>query len=246
MMKRVASGVVPVITLDRKAPTALHRQIYDALRLAITEGRLRPGQQVPSTRLLAKELGVSRLPVLDGYSQLLAEGYLEARIGSGTVVSTLLPDRFTSVLPAVKANRAVARKGSRKVALRTAILPYQSTPWTRTWGSFGVGQVAADSFPLATWSNIAARRLKNVSAQSFGYGDPMGSLTLRESIATYLRTARSVRCEADQILIVSGSQQALDISARVLVDPEDPVWIEEPGYRISRELFALAGSRLIP
>jgi GntR family transcriptional regulator/MocR family aminotransferase len=247
MMKRVASGVVPVITLDRKVPTALHRQIYDALRLAITEGRLRPGQQVPSTRLLAKELGVSRLPVLDGYSQLLAEGYLEARVGSGTVVSTLLPDRFTSVLPAVKANRAVARNGSRKVALRTAILPpYQSTPWTRTWGSFGVGQVAAESFPLATWSNIATRRLKNISAQSFGYGDPMGSLALRESIATYLRTARSVRCEADQILIVSGSQQALEISARVLVDPEDPVWIEEPGYRIARELFALAGSRLIP
>jgi GntR family transcriptional regulator / MocR family aminotransferase len=246
MSKRVASGIVPVIRIDRNAAVALHRQIYDAVRTAISEGRLRPGQQIPSSRLLAKELDVSRLPVLNAYAQLLAEGYLTARTGSGTAVSSQLPDRFTSTDPMLKKGGAAAHEGSRKVAQRTATLPsYLMMPWTRNWGAFGVGQVAADSFPLQTWSNIVARRSKNMSVRSFGYGDQMGYLPLRQSIAAYLRTARSVSCDADQILIVSGSQQALEISAQVLVDPGNSVWIEEPGYRFSREVFALAGSRLV-
>jgi GntR family transcriptional regulator / MocR family aminotransferase len=235
-----------VIRIDRNAAVPLHRQIYDAVRMAISEGRLRPGQHIPSSRLLAKELEVSRLPVLNAYAQLLAEGYLTAQIGSGTAVSGQLPDRFTSTAPVLKNGGASAREGSRKVAQRTATLPsYRMMPWTRNWGAFGVGQVAADSFPLQTWSNIVARRSKNMSVRSFGYGDQMGYLPLRQSIAAYLRTARSVSCDADQILIASGSQQALEISAQVLVDPGDPVWIEEPGYRFSREVFALAGSRLV-
>lgn len=245
MSKRVASGILPVIRIDRDAARPLHRQIYDAVRTAISEGRLRPGQHIPSSRLLAAELDVSRVPVLDAYAQLLAEGYLTARIGSGTTVSSQLPDRFTSTAPAQKKGRA-ADEGSRNVAQRTATLPsHLMMPWTRNWGAFGVGQVAADSFPLQTWSNIVARRSKNMSVRSFGYGDQMGYLPLRQSIAAYLRTARSVSCDADQILIVSGSQQALEISAQVLVDPGSPVWIEEPGYRFSREVFALAGSRLV-
>src|ERR1700734_3049830 len=246
MSKRVASAIVPVIRIDRDAAVALHRQIYDAIRMAISEGRLRPGQQIPSSRLLAMELEVSRVPVLNAYAQLLAEGYLTAQIGSGTVVSSDLPDRFTSSAPMLTKGGAAAHEGSRKVAQRTATLPsYLMMPWTRNWGAFGVGQVAADSFPLQTWSNIVARRSKNMSIRSFGYGDQMGYLPLRQSIAAYLRTARSVSCDADQILIVSGSQQALEISAQVLVDPGNSVWIEEPGYRFSREVFALAGSRLV-
>ena len=234
-----------MIRIDRNAAVALHRQIYDAVRMAISEGRLRPGQQIPSSRLLAKELDVSRLPVLNAYAQLLAEGYLTARIGAGTAVSSQLPDRFTSTDPMLK-KRHASHEGSRKVAQRTTTLPsYLMMPWTRNPGAFGVGQVAADSFPLQTWSNIVARRSKNMSVRSFGYGDQMGYLPLRQSIAAYLRTARSVSCDADQILIVSGSQQALEISAQVLVDPGNAVWIEEPGYRFSREVFALAGSRLI-
>jgi GntR family transcriptional regulator / MocR family aminotransferase len=246
MSRRVASGIVPVIRIDRNAAVPLHRQVYDAVRTAISESRLRPGQHIPSSRLLAKELDVSRLPVLNAYAQLLAEGYLTARVGSGTVVSSQLPDRFTLTAPTLRRSRAAADEGSRKVAQRTATLPsYLVMPWTRNWGAFGVGQVAADSFPLQTWSNIVARRSKNMSVRSFGYGDQMGYLPLRQSIAAYLRTARSVSCDPDQILIVSGSQQALEISAQVLVDPGNSVWIEEPGYRFSREVFALAGSRLV-
>src|ERR1700757_431214 len=99
-MKRVASGILPMITVDRKAPKALHRQIYDAYRVAVLGGTLRPRQRIPSTRMLASELGVSRFPVLNAYSQLLAEGYFESRVGAGTVVSGSLPDQLTSSGPA--------------------------------------------------------------------------------------------------------------------------------------------------
>jgi len=109
-----------------------------------------------------------------------------------------------------------------------------------------VGQVAFDQFPLHVWSNLIARRSRSMDAKSFHYGDQMGSKALRETIASYLRTARSLRCEAEQVMIVSGSQQALEISTRVLLDPGSRVWIEEPGYGLARDVFALAGCRLVP
>src|SRR6202142_4127910 len=111
-MKRVASSVVPVISIDRKAAKPLHRQIYDSYREAIMEGNLRPGQKIPSTRLFAAELGVSRFPVINAYAQLIAEGYFESRVGAGTIVSNSLPDQFGSSEPA--ADRfATVRSGPR-------------------------------------------------------------------------------------------------------------------------------------
>src|ERR1700693_5228710 len=98
-MKRVASGVLPVIAVKRNSPKPLHSQIYDAYRAAIVGGSVRPGQRIPSTRLLASELKVSRFPVLNAYAQLLAEGYFESRVGAGTVVSSSLPDQLTSSEP---------------------------------------------------------------------------------------------------------------------------------------------------
>src|SRR5258708_28492333 len=103
-MKRVASGILPMIAVNRKAPRALHRQIYDAYRAAIVDGSLRPGQRIPSTRVLASEICVSRFPVLNAYAQLLAEGYLESRVGAGTVIAGSLPDQLTSSGPARSAH----------------------------------------------------------------------------------------------------------------------------------------------
>src|SRR6202042_2598143 len=156
-MKRVASGILPMMAVHRKAPKALHRQIYDAYRAAIVGGSLRPGQRIPSTRVLASEIGVSRFPVLNAYAQLLAEGYLESRVGAGTVVSSLLPDQLTSSGPA-KARLASARSGPRPVA-RRSLYPrrVQASPWLLGWGAFGVGQVACDQFPLHVWSTLVAR-----------------------------------------------------------------------------------------
>jgi GntR family transcriptional regulator/MocR family aminotransferase len=246
-MKRVASGILPMIAVDRKAPRPLQRQIYDAYRAAIVEGSLRSGQRIPSTRVLATELGVSRFPVLNAYAQLLAEGYFESRVGAGTVVSSALPDQFTASTPAAHAKVAAVRSGPRPVARRTLLARTgENFPWLGGLGAFGVGQVAFDEFPVHLWSQLVARHNRNADARLFHYGDQMGSLALRETIATYLRTARSLHCEAEQIMIVSGSQHALELSARVLLDPGSHVWIEEPGYRLARIVFALTGCQLVP
>lgn len=245
-MKRVASGLVPVIALNRKAPVPLHRQIYDAYRAAIVGGRLRPGQRVPSTRVLASEIHVSRFPVLNAYAQLLAEGYFESRVGAGTVISSSLPDQLTSSAPA-DPERAPLPSGPRNIAKRIAAMrrPVRF-PWAQIWGAFRVGQVAFDQFPMHVWSSLVARSCRRTNPQSAHYGDQMGSMPLRETIANYLKTARSLRCEPEQVMIVAGSQQALEISARVLLDPGSRVWVEEPCYRMAREVLALTGGQAVP
>ena len=245
-MKRLAAGILPLITVDRKAPKALHRQIYDAYRTAIVDGSLLPGQRIPSTRVLALEIGVSRFPVVNAYAQLLAEGYFESRVGAGTVVSSSLPEQLTSSQPA-KVRLRTSHSEPRPVSRRSSVLPhFKVDPWQRGWGAFGEGQVAVEQFPRQVWSNLVARHCRSMDAKSFQYGDQMGSRAFRETIASYLRTARSVRCEADQVMIVSGSQQALEITARVLLDPGSRVWVEEPGYRLAKAVFALAGCHIVP
>jgi GntR family transcriptional regulator/MocR family aminotransferase len=237
--------MAPMIAVDRNAGKALHRQIYDAYRSAIVKGSLRPKQRIPSTRVLASELGVSRFPVLNAYAQLLAEGYIESRVGAGTVVSISIPDQLTSSQP-TGVRWLPTRSGPRPVARRASTLAGTRAPWLGGSGAFGVGQVAAEQFPLLLWSNLVARRCRNMDVKSFHYGDPKGSKALREAIASYLRTARSLHCDAEQIIVVSGSQQALELSARVLLDPGSRVWIEEPGYRLAADVLALAGCHLVP
>jgi GntR family transcriptional regulator/MocR family aminotransferase len=235
-----------MITVNRKGPKALHRQIYDAYRAAIVDGSLRPGQRIPSTRVLATEIRVSRFPVLNAYAQLLAEGYFESRVGAGTVVASSLPDQLTSTKPA-RSTQAPIPSGPRPVARCSSVLPrIVRFPWLQNWGAFRVGQVAFDQFPLGVWSNLVARRCRSSDAHAFHYGDQMGSMAFRETIANYLKTARSLRCEAEQVMIVGGSQQALEISARVLLDPGNRVWVEQPGYHLAREVFALAGCHPVP
>ena len=235
-----------MIAVDRKAAKALHRQIYEAYRTAINDGALNPGQRIPSTRVLALEIGVSRFPVVNAYAQLLAEGYIESRVGAGTVVSRSLPAHLRSSPPANKrlpTSRSEARPVSRRSSVLTRI---RVDPWRSGWGAFGVGQVAVDQFPHQVWSNLIARHSRSKDPKSFHYGDYLGSETLREAIAGYLRTARSLRCDAEQIMIVSGSQQALEITACVLLDAGDRVWMEEPSYQLARSVFALAGCRILP
>lgn len=245
-MKRVASGILPVISIDRKAPKSLQRQIYDSYRAAIVDGRLRPGQRIPSTRVLASEIRVSRFPVLNAYAQLLAEGYLQSRIGAGTVISDSLPEHLTSSAPA-NAKIRLTRSGNRPVANRCALLPRREKfLWLTQWGAFRVGQVALEQFPHQVWASLVARRSRNMNRESTHYGELIGHEALRRSVANYLKIARSVRCEPDQIFIVNGSQQALDITARVLLNPGDRVWMEDPHYRLARDVFALNGCHIVP
>jgi GntR family transcriptional regulator / MocR family aminotransferase len=158
-MKRVASGILPMIAVNRKAPKALHQQIYDAYRAAIVGGSLRPGQRIPSTRVLASEICVSRFPVLNAYSQLLAEGYLESRVGTGTVIARSLPDQLTSSQPAGSAH-APTPSGPRPVSSRCSILPlllrYHGC---RVGGHFVEGRWHSTDFRSThgpTWSRAVA------------------------------------------------------------------------------------------
>ncbi|MGO4129740.1 PLP-dependent aminotransferase family protein [Inquilinus sp. YAF38] len=220
------------LPLDRSGRLPLHRQIYDGIRGAILEGTLRPGQRIPSTRCLAVELGVSRLPVLAAYEQLLHECYLEGRAGSGTYVSQALPDELLESRPAPDAARSEPR-----------------VPPERDYGGlapFRTSLPALDRFPHAAWARLVARHAQRLPLAHMAYGDPAGLPALRAAIADHIRAARGVRCDAGQILVVSGSQAALRIAAAMLLAPGDGVAIEEPGYPGARAALVAGGARLLP
>ncbi len=246
-MRSIGSSILPAIAVDRGSGKPLYRQLYEGFREAIVERRLRGGQRVPSTRSLAVELGISRVPVLNAFDQLLAEGYFETRRGSGTFVAGALPDDDARPARRPGSRQAVNQPGPRVIARRpAAILPAAPEPWYGGLGAFRLNEPALDHFPIAAWSRLVTRHCRATTRSSMTYGSPMGSLPFRQAVAAYLRTARAVRCEAEQVMVVSGSQQALEITARVLVDPGQSVWVEEPGYRGAREALAMAGARLVP
>ena len=226
------------LPIDRSSDIPIHRQIYAGLRQAILDGLLRPGQRIPSTRVLAVELDVSRLPVLTAYDQLLHEGYLDGRVGSGTFVSAALPDDFLqSPVPHAVITRPI---GVRRIP--------QSPPTARDEGGLGPFRMslpALDQFPHAAWARLVARHAHTLTHEQMAYGDPAGLVPLREAIAEHLRAARAVRCEADQVLIVSGSQAALRLATAVLLAPGDRVAVEEPGYPGARSALVAAGARMV-
>jgi GntR family transcriptional regulator / MocR family aminotransferase len=245
-MRTLPAGVSPIVPIDRGSGVPLHKQIYDGYRGAILRGDLRPGQQVTSSRTFAAELHVSRFPVLNAYAQLLAEGYFESRTGAGTFVSAALPEQLMSVARAATVP-AQAPSGPRPVSRRSHLVPsFQPGPSLRGWGAFGVHQPAFDQFPFQIWSSLVARHSQSPQASAIHHIDPQGLPRFREEICGYLRTARGVKCDAGQIMIVSGSQQALDITARVLFDPGNRVWVEEPGYSLERSVLIAAGCELCP
>jgi GntR family transcriptional regulator/MocR family aminotransferase len=244
-MKGAPSGILPVIAVDRASTKPLYRQLYEGYREAIVERRLRAGQRLPSTRSLAAELGISRIPVINAFEQLVAEGYFESHVGAGTFVARSLPDE-PPVFAAV-ADGTTARPGRRVVSRKPAALPRREPePWMRGSGAFRMSEVALDHFPFRVWSSLVNRHSRNPPRSLLRYGDPLGHRPFREALAAYLRTTRAVRCEAQQIMVVSGSQQALEVSARVLLDPGSRVWVEEPGYSGARDVLTMAGARLIP
>jgi GntR family transcriptional regulator/MocR family aminotransferase len=127
-----------------------------------------------------------------------------------------------------------------------ALLSSTPEPWLDGFGAFRLSEPAVEHFPIAVWSRLVARHARNLTHGAMTYSSPMGPLPFRQAVAAYLRTARAVCCEADQIMVVTGSQQALEITARVLLDSGQAVWVEEPGYKGARDVLAMAGARLVP
>ncbi len=212
---------------------ALHRQAYRALRAAILERRVAPGTKLPATRALARELGCSRNTVLQAYEQLIAEGYASARSGSGTRVSEALPARPERLAKRARPDVQPPRLSAFGARIAAGIprgqaswsLPREPLPY-----DFRYGEPAYADLPLATWSRLLGRRARRLSVKRLAYQPPGGAPELREALADYLARARGVRTTPEQVLVVRGSQQAIDLSLRLLVDPGEMVVLEEPHY----------------
>jgi GntR family transcriptional regulator/MocR family aminotransferase len=245
-MSHTSAGITPLIVVDRGATAPLHQQVYDAYRTAILRGDLLPGQKIPSSRELASEIRISRFPVLHAYSQLLAEGYFESYVGSGTFVSSSLPEQLMSAGRNLEVSNE-GPSGPRPVSRRVQLYrKFEGTSLLRGWGAFGMHQPAFDQFPFQIWSSLVTKHSRNPQANAIHHITPFGSERFREEICAYLRAARALKCDTSQIMVVSGSQQALDITARVLLDPGNSVWVEEPGYGLELTLLTAAGCRIIP
>jgi GntR family transcriptional regulator/MocR family aminotransferase len=249
-MRRIAASFLPPLILDPGKSTPIYRQLYDWFRKAILDGRMRPGQRVPSTRALAVELKISRIPVLNAYEQLLAEGYFETFTGAGTCVASSIPDDTprSPSSPARRVSQEIAQStAARRISRRGVAMAHLLSPsWLNIPGAFRLNLPALDHFPIDIWSKLVARHSRNPSSSIITCSDPMGYLPLRGAIAEYLGAFRGVRCDASQVLITTGSQQALQISAEVLLNPKDKVWVEDPCYPGARRAFNAVGARLTP
>ncbi|MDR9751108.1 PLP-dependent aminotransferase family protein [Pseudomonas sp. SZMC_28357] len=249
------------IELDRRQ--GLSRQLYQALRLRVLDGRLASGTRLPASRDLAAALAISRNSVVRAYDQLYAEGFIEGRVGDGTYVaqlpkttdavkklSTKLSTGFSTGLPTGLSTKSLEIPGhlSSQVIhnepfdrIERHQLPRPPSGPPR---AFRVGVPAFDLFPFDVWAKLNAAFWRKPGLQQLCYGAPEGDERLRGLIAAYLRSSRGMQCTAEQIVITSGAQQAISLCAQLLVEPGDGVAVENPGYRAAGHAFAVAGGRL--
>jgi GntR family transcriptional regulator/MocR family aminotransferase len=241
------------VPLDPALHAPLYEQIAQGVRQAILAGRLARGTRVPSSRAWAEALGVSRFTIVSAVEALAAEGYLVGRRGAGTFVAHALPER-RMVAPGEGRRRPsaiVAAVGpapglsGRGVALSAVVItgPRRDRDEPR---AFRPRRPPLDIFPVALWMRTVRRQWNADRYRYLDYGDPAGYRPLREAIARHVSATRGVRCSGDQVVVTSGSQQAFDLLFRLLLDPGDAAWIEEPGYLDVRAALTGAGARLVP
>jgi GntR family transcriptional regulator/MocR family aminotransferase len=228
--------------VDRAAAAPVFRQIYLQLRSAILLGTLRPATKLPSTRELAAQLGVSRSAVVSAFEQLLAEGYAAGRKGAGTYIASDLPEPFEPIHGRKKRPVSVAKRAASWRDLGGFVdVTAQSDE-----RPFNLARTLVDARTAELWRKLSARSLRSFGRHHLGYGDPHGMPELRKSVCDYLQAARAVRCEPEQIVITSGTQQAVDIVIRVMQGPAKEVWVEDPGYSLTRLALAAAGAKVRP
>src|SRR6266581_2031589 len=241
-----------MIWLDRSAAEPLHDQLYRQIRDELRSGSF-TGEacRVPSSRILAVDLGISRLTVNLAFSKLHAEGYLRSKPRSGTFVAHPLPEAF---LTADKPKALPQVEHRPRISGRVKAIPDQRIGKQFDLGaldagagvSFVPGLPAVDEFPIDIWERLRSHVLAQKGAHLLRHASSRGDADLRKAVATYLCDFRGARCHPDQILIVGGMQQAMLISAMTLLDPSEPVWIEDPGFHQARRVFILAGAKVVP
>jgi len=250
-IRRTAKSALLPITLERASEEPLHRQLYEQLRETILTGRLQAGARLPATRTLARDHRISRNTVTAAFDQLLAEGYIEGRVGAGTFVSSELPEEALSVRgmgrtssggeePVVQSaprQRGLSRRGAKLAGLRRRR--------NRQSLAFAPGVPDLNSFPFEIWTRLMARAWRRPPMELMANTEPAGYMPLRRAIADYVRTARGVRCEIEQVIIVSGAQQAIGLAAHVLLDEGDRAIVEDPGYPGIRGALMAAGVQAV-
>src|SRR5579884_1559156 len=249
-LSRPRSGIfdtqtsVPLAIPLSKTAGPLFRQIYLGLRDAILAGAFHGGDKLPSTRELADQLGVSRTVALLAYEQLLAEGFTEGRAGAGTFVAAAAGARRPEP-PKHSANLRVSRFGTEAAEAWSRIIQPQRRARASRF-DFAYGRSDLETFPFEAWRRILLRCARRASMSKLDYSPAVGNAALREAIAAHLRRSRAVVCDASQVIVVNGSQQALDLIARVLIERGDAAAIEDPGYQGTREVLRAAGARVLP
>ncbi len=257
-MKRRSFVPLLSLSLDAAAPEPLFRQLYGQLREAILSGRLRAGHRLPSSRSLARELACSRNTVVGAFDQLLAEGYLEGRQGSGTFVSSVLPDALLSArqgsaagdLAGAASVEAAAQAARPSLGARGRDLAALARPGERSRGGDGPAFVPGlpdlSAFPFEVWGRLLGRVWRHPSGRLARHGETAGYPPLRHAIADYLGAVRALKVAPEQVFVTSGAQQAVDLAARLLLDPGDRVWLEDPGYVGLRGPLVAAGAEPVP
>ncbi|WP_033068598.1 PLP-dependent aminotransferase family protein [Thalassospira australica] len=229
--------------------TTAYRRLYHGIRSAILDGRLHPGERLPASRDLAKSLGVSRNTVVTSFDLLTSEGYLETRVGAGSFVARSLPDRDMQTSTHRIATQQ-AHSDQRLLRLSQSakrMLNYQRRfPRFRVARPFNPATPDLDGFPFDLWARLLRRSWRAPDLDLTIPDDPLGLALLRDEIAKWLRQSRGVNCDANQVMIVSGAQQALDLTARALVDPGDIIATEDPGYEGIRGVLAASGGVVHP
>jgi GntR family transcriptional regulator / MocR family aminotransferase len=242
--------LLSIVQLNRSSDQPIYAQLYRSLRYAILAGQLTADFRLPSTRDMAEILDVSRNTVLEAVNQLIAEGYLEARAGSGTYITNhlgeeLLTTDFNQTLSPrySHAGRTIARRGEMFAKSR-----YTARRQTNPKCVFTIGRPALEYFPFDLWARIVSRHYRTALPTEFDYSIPAhgGFLPLREAIADYLKTARAVHCTPEQVIICNGSQQAMYIASQILLDPGDKAWIENPGHTGTQWILRSAGAEIVP
>lgn len=229
----------------------LYEQIYRDVREQVLSGGLTPGARLASSRAMAQSLGVSRFTVVAAIERLLAEGYLVSRHGSGTFVVSTLPERRMQAAPSSSRRRAAppaaaAPTLSQRGASLSAVVITGPRLEQHEPRPFRPRRPALDLFPVRLWAQLVRQQWKHCRHQHLDYGDPAGYRPLREAIAAHIAGSRGVRCQWEQVIVTSGAQQAFDVLFRLLIDPGDAVWMEDPGYLDVRAALIGAGAAIVP
>jgi GntR family transcriptional regulator / MocR family aminotransferase len=235
------------VVVDRSSAIPLSRQIYEFWRVGILSGRFSGGERVPSTRDVASALDLSRGTIAQAYEQLVSEGYFQAAHGSGTFVCRQLPERLLNA-PEAQGRRAAQDVAAPLSSFGKRLLkdyPYVGQQpgyiCLSHWGP------DLELFPLEVWHRLYAKALRTLGPEALGYAEhARGYEPLCQEIAKYVSRSRAVTCSPDQVIVVNGSQQGLDLCARLLLESGDEVAVENPGYTGASRVFEATGARLRP